>query len=466
MHERGTGLIDDIHPRSPIDRLERNLADDDLRREFDIELAAAVLGMNRAFIARALGRPGGQPRRLTLEQVVWLLDVDGYQETFVRRSQIPAYLLSLSSNDDAPTKLFPAGEGLDYVGIVKGNARELVRRLEPRSVQCVVTSAPYWGMRIYDNTGPVKWADGEHCAYGFEQTPEGFIRHTIEILYLLKPAIAANGSVWWNLMDTYNTRTPIRGNARERLDAMGRVPDSYRGWTEHEACRHSAGHMFLNDAEQSSIPSRVAERASRIGYRLKSYITWRKHSSMPEPVRSRATRHAEYVLHLSVGPTTPLFRKKEWLDLKVELGGPHPTLESSQRITDVWSLPTSGGKNGHGAEFPLALPGRCIELSSHKGDIVLDPFLGSGTTALAAMMLDRRCIGFDISEKYVKIAQRRVDALRSHSDQLEFPAESVEEEPDRVPSRSEMTLRYVDRGCLRSAKRGLPDLLPAAPSVI
>lgn len=67
-------------------------------------------------------------------------------------------------------------------------------------------------------------------------------------------------------MDTYNTRTPIRGNARERLDDMGNVPESRRGWTKHLACRHSAGHTFLNDAEHRSIPSRVAERASRIGY--------------------------------------------------------------------------------------------------------------------------------------------------------------------------------------------------------
>ncbi|MDQ3355924.1 MAG: site-specific DNA-methyltransferase, partial [Actinomycetota bacterium] len=98
---------------------------------------------------------------------------------------------------------------------------------------------------MYENERSVVWADGESCPYGFEQTPEGFIRHTVELLFLMKPAVAANGSVWWNIMDTYNTRTPIRGNARERLHAMSEVPGSRKGWTEHGACRHSAGHMYL-----------------------------------------------------------------------------------------------------------------------------------------------------------------------------------------------------------------------------
>jgi DNA modification methylase len=413
MHE-GTALVEDIHPFSETDRLNRDLPPEDLQQKIDLGLASSVLGMSPAFIGRALGRPRVRPRTLTLEQIIELLDVDGFQETFVRRSQIPRYLLD-QTVPTAKTKPVIDGRTLTAPLVELGNARDLVRRLAPGSVQAIVTSTPYWGMRIYENTRPVKWADGAHCAYGFEQTPEGFIRHTTELLYLLKPALAAHGSVWWNVMDTYNTRTPIRGNARERLDAMSGVPDSYRGWTDHEACRHSAGHMFLADAEQCSIPTRIAERASRIGYRLISYITWRKHTSSPEPVRNRVTRQAEYILHLSVGAKPPLFRKDEWRDLEPEVGGPNQQFESRERITDIWSLPVAQGKNGHGAEFPLALPGRCISLSSQEGDVIVDPFLGSGTTALAARRLNRRCIGFEISENYVKLAQSRLSASDDQS---------------------------------------------------
>ena len=460
MREDGTELVEDIFPKSPIDRLDRNLPVEDLAKMCDIGLAAAVLGMNRAFITRALGRAGTKPKTLTIQEILDLLDVDNFQETFVPRSKIPRYLMDAGETEIA----LEVNAGGD-IAIVRGNARDLVRQLVPSSVQCVVTSSPYWGMRIYDNTRPVMWADEEHCAYGFEQTPEGFIRHTVEILHFLKPAITASGSVWWNVMDTYNTRSPIRGNARERLDEMGGVPETRRGWTEHAACRHSAGHMFLNDAEQSSIPARIAERASRVGYRLKSYITWRKSSATPEPVRSRGTRQAEYILHLAVGDTPPLFNKAAWPDLDLELGGPHPTLESTKRVTDVWSLPTSSGKNGHGAEFPLALPGRCIALASDAGDLVLDPFIGSGTTALAAMRLGRRCIGFDISDRYVQLAERRINKQRERQQQaaLESAAQAAQlqledDAPDGTPAvpaedRSQVKVKATALAVVRAGVR-------------
>jgi hypothetical protein len=277
-------------------------------------------------------------------------------------------------------------------------------------------------MRLYDNHRDVTWADGEKCPYGFEQTPEGFIRHTVELLYLLRPAIAAHGTVWWNLMDTYNTRTPIRGNSREKLQAMGGDPDHALGWTEHAACRHSAGHMYLEDGEMASIPQRVAERASRIGYRLTGFITWNKDST-PEPVKTRVTRQAEYVIHLAVD-RTPFFEKSAWQAQPARLGGPNDR-ESKEKLTDVWTLSTAMGFNGHGAEFPVALPARCIALGSHEGDVVLDPFVGSGTSAVAAMELGRRFVGFDISPAYLEIANRRVasvaEKLALRTPHLEFP---------------------------------------------
>lgn len=407
-------MIEDITPRSPIDRLSRDYSKKDLQREFDAKLVAAVVGMSRAFIARALGRPGTRRATCTLAEVLSLLDVDGFQETFIPRSKIPKYLLE---DAQAPPADLPAlrrsERRIDDITLIIGNARELLPRLEPGTVQCVTTSSPYWGMRVYENERNVRWADGESCPYGFEQTPEGFIRHTIELLVLLKPAITRAGSVWWNIMDTYNTRTPIRGNARERLDEMSAKPGGRRGWTEHGAVRHSAGHMYLDDAELSSIPARIAERASRAGYKLKSFITWRKHTSTPEPVKSRVSRQAEYLLHLSVD-RTPYFDKAAWKDLDPRLGGPNTNFESAQRATDVWCLPTSSGKNGHPAEFPLALAGRCIALTSAPGDLVLDPFVGSGTSAVAAVELKRRFIGYDINGPYVDVAERRVkDALRA-----------------------------------------------------
>jgi DNA modification methylase len=414
----GVVVIGDITPRSPVTRLSRDYSKKDLRSEFDAELVPAVVGMSRAFIARALDRPGTRPRVFTLAEVLTLLDVDGFQETFIPRSRIPKYLLEYSAMP--PSQVPALRNSARQVGdttLKVGDARDLLSRVEPGSVQCVMTSSPYWGMRVYDNERNIRWADGESCPYGFEQTPEGFIRHTVELLLLLKPAIAPQGSVWWNIMDTYNTRTPIRGNTRERLAAMGEAPGTRKGWTEHSACRHSAGHMYLDDTELSSIPPRIAERASRIGYKFKSFITWRKHTAMPESAKNRVSRQAEYILHLSIN-RTPFFDKKAWQGLESRLGGPNTRYESAERITDVWSLPTAAGKDGP-AEFPLALAGRCIALTSREGDLVLDPFVGTGTTALAAAELRRRCLGFDISEKYIDVAVKRLETAGRQS-QLTF----------------------------------------------
>lgn len=419
-------MIGDIVPRSPITRLSRDFSKRDLQSEFDAELVSAVVGMSRAFIARALERPGTRSKVYTLAEVLTLLDVDGFEETFIPRSRIPKYLLEGSKQP--PSEVPGLRRSEKQVGnatLKVGDARDLLSRVEPGSVQCVVTSSPYWGMRFYENERDIHWADGENCPYGFEQTPEGFIRHTVEILYLLKPAVTQDGSVWWNIMDTYNTRTPIRGNARERLDAMSEKPGGRKGWTEHAACRHSAGHRYLDDTELSSIPIRIAERASRVGYKLKSLITWRKHQSMPDPAKSRVSRQAEYVLHLSVN-RTPFFDKRSWQSLEPELGGPNRKFESPEKVTDIWCLPTSTGKNGHGAEFPLALAGRCIALTSREGDLVLDPFIGGGTTAIAATVMGRRSLGFDISEKYIDIASQRLEVAAARGRQLPFAEDAVD----------------------------------------
>jgi len=418
--------IRDIKPKSPTDKLRRDYTRDELERRIDAVEAAAVLGMTRNFVALALGyTSGSRPRTISLAQLLDLLDVDGYTETFLPRSKVPEYLLRQAEPARATKSTEAKLEISDDARkptLVVGNAPELTQRLPRHSVQCAITSSPYWGMRVYDNPRDVTWADGDKCPYGFEQTPEGFIRHTVELLYLLRPAMAPSGSVWWNLMDTYNTRTPIRGNSREKLQAMGGDPDHALGWTEHEACRHSAGHMYLEDGEMASIPQRVAERASRIGYRLTSFITWNKNST-PEPVKCRVTRQAEYVIHLAVD-RTPFFDKNAWQAQPARLGGPNDQ-ESKAKLADVWTLPTANGSNGHGAEFPLALPARCIALTSHEGDVVLDPFVGSGTSALAAMELGRRFIGFDISRAYINTATARVAkgaaTLALQAPHFEFP---------------------------------------------
>ena len=208
-------------------------------------------------------------------------------------------------------------------------------------------------------------------------------------------------------MDSYNTRTQIRSSASEALRAM-QGKDS-KSWADHAARRYSAGHSYLKDGELSLIPVQIAQRASRIGFYVKSLITWAKPSSMPEPQNSRVSRGSEFVIHMTK-TRTPKFDREAYRRVRTALGGRNVGYESD-KLSDVWVLPTSSGKNGHGAQFPTALPGRCIALSTAPGDLVLDPFVGSGNSGVAARALGRRFIGIDVSPQYIAVAEEAISSV-------------------------------------------------------
>ena len=388
----------DIKPQTIPAQLDRGTHADYLGR-FSVESVCDLLGMSTAYISRIFP----STRTLSAQEVVRLLDDDAFVETFIPRSKILPYLIAKAA-DPAP-EAEPALVAATVSNLLLGDTHQLIRQLKPKSIQCVVTSPPYWGMRLYEVSWPIAWADGENCAYGMEQTPEGYIRHTVELLHYLKPAMREDASVWWNVMDTFNTRTQIRTNASEALQAM--QGKESRSWADYEARRYSAGHAYLKDGEQCMIPFKIAERASRIGYHVKSIISWNKSSSMPEPQNSRVSRNIEYILHLSP-KRTPKFFKEAYKTLPEALGGRNKKTEPD-KLADFWNLPTSAGRDGHGAQFALSLPGRCIGLSTEPGDAVLDIFVGAGTSAVASKLLGRRFIGFDISQTYLDIAQQRLD---------------------------------------------------------
>jgi len=386
--------LEDIKPYSPIRVLDRKKFDKcDLK--FPIDLVSDVVGMSSTFICKVIGKQ----KYISASQLLALLDQDAFGETFVPRSQILEFLTIEVSKPQSQ----PSINVSEKIVLLEGSADKLIDKLPTESVNCVVTSPPYWGMRLYDYAHPVTWADGEICAYGHEQTPEGYIRHTIEILVKLKRVLTKDGSIWWNIMDTFNTRTQIRSNAAEALRAM--QGKETKSWKDHDCRRYSAGHAFLKDGEQCAIPSRLTERASRIGLYVKSVITWTKTGSMPEPQNSRVSRNLEYILHLSKD-RTPYFQKDAYRTAPPHLGG--RSSNEADKLIDVWSLSTSSGKSGHGAQFALALPGRSIALSTKKGDLVLDPFSGGGTSGSAALQHNCRFIGFDVSAKYLAIAKKEI----------------------------------------------------------
>jgi DNA modification methylase len=422
---RVSAPLPDIKPATPVARLDRE-AYVGGPETFSIPDVAPIVGMSPTFIKRALGVANGH---IGVDQVIELLDQDSYAETFVRRSQVIEHLLAMKASTQESLELDNPRTG-EATRLLLGDARDLLNTIEPGSIDCVVTSTPYWAMRVYDDSHFVSWADGEVCPYGHEQTPEGFIRHTTELLYRLYPLIAQHGSVWWNVMDTFNTRTQIRGNAAEALRAM--QGHDKRAWHDHESRRYSAGHSYLKDGEQIQIPARIAERASRIGYYVKSTITWAKPYTTPEPQNSRVSRSLEYVIHLTK-QRAPRFSREPYRQLPPTLGGRNTLLETD-KLSDVWHFATASGGNGHGAQFPIALPARCIALSTNPGDVVLDPFVGGGSSGVAARSLGRRFVGMDVVPKYLAQAEEAIASVTSNAFTVKTDGEGrVERTPGVAP---------------------------------
>ena len=383
----------DIKPYTEVSTFNCELT----KNQYPIDSILPILGMSKSFVKKVIGKQSLVSEPMILK----LINQDAFSETFVPRSKILTYLRESIANSPVENNT----KKIQRNKLLQGDAINLIHSLPDQSIQCVVTSTPYWAMRIYDTLYERKWADGEICSFGLEQTPEGFIRHSVEVLYHLLPKIKPKGSIWWNIMDSYNTRTQIRGSAVEALKAM--QGHDKRSWKDYKYKRYSSGHSFLKDGEQCMIPQRICERASRIGYYNKSTISWCKSSTLPEPQNSRVSRSIEYILHLSV-ERTPTFHKERYLELNPALGGKQPL--ESEKLSDFWYLPTSAGGDEHGAQFPLHIPARCIAISTEPGDLVLDPFVGAGNTAIAASLLGRNYIGFDISSKYISIAKKRIES--------------------------------------------------------
>ena len=195
-----------------------------------------------------------------------------------------------------------------------------------------------------------------------------------------------------------------------------------KGWTEHCACRHSAGHMYLDDTELCSIPPRIAERASRIGYKLKSFITWRKHTAMPEPAKSRVSRQAEYILHLSID-RTPFFDKEAW-----QTPGPSSAGRTRIRVSgEDHRCLVSPGVNGSERARRRISPGArgaLYRLDQPRGRSRARSVCGIGDNGGRCCQLRRRCLGYDISEKYIDIAVKRLTAASERGRKSGFAANS------------------------------------------
>lgn len=269
--------------------------------------------------------------------------------------------------------------------IFEGDARDVLLEIEKNSVQTIITSPPYWSLRDYGVKGQI----------GFNESMYEYIDSLGEVFDRVKDVLRDDGTLWLNIGDVYTSgnrkwRAPDKKNPHR---AMAMRPPTPEG---------------LKDKDLIGIPWRVAFKLQEHGWYLRAEVIWRKPNAQPESVRDRPTREHEQVF---------LFSKSQRYKYNVDaVRG-----ENNRRLRTVWDIRTKPNKAaaGHFATFPSELVERCMRITSDEGDVVLDPFIGSGTVAKVATQFNRKFVGIELNPEYVEMSKQQLTSLGLSVEEVE-----------------------------------------------
>ena len=294
--------------------------------------------------------------------------------------------------------------------ILFGDCRDTLSQFDEKARVCV-TSPPYYGLRDYG---------GEDNQIGMEQTPEDYVDEMVKVFRLVRDNLTDDGTLWLNIGDSYyNYRSdgnyPKQTVSKTRQDLPTKTPvrgNKLEGYKSKDLI---------------GIPWLLAFALRKDGWYLRQDIIWHKPNPMPESVKDRCTKAHEYIFLLSKSknyyydneaikePVKQDWGTRDRTNGKYHNEGtglqPHSGLTKSytkKNKRSVWSVTKKPYKGAHFATFPPELIEPCIKAGSEVGDIILDPFMGSGTTAMVAKMLDRYYIGCELHEDYGDLIQERV----------------------------------------------------------
>lgn len=289
-----------------------------------------------------------------------------------------------------------------------GDCRETMRRWagEGVKVQTCVTSPPYFGLRDYGHDGQI----------GLEETPDQYIEAMVEVFNCVKNILADDGTLWLNIGDSYagnnsqasNNGRAGFGNSRERV--VNRTGEG------------------LKTKDLIGIPWMLAFALRADGWYLRQDIIWHKPNPMPESVTDRCTKSHEYIFLLSKSPkyyydheaikeegiipagTLAAKGSAERQNQKGVNARPpeYKEYDGQRNKRSVWTVTTKPYEGAHFAVFPTDLIEPCILAGAPVGGVVLDPFMGSGTTAQVAQSLGRQYLGCELNPKYAPLQKKRL----------------------------------------------------------
>lgn len=304
-----------------------------------------------------------------------------------------------------------------------GDCRETMRKWAAQGIkaQTCVTSPPYYGLRDYGHDGQI----------GLEQTPEEYIAAMVEVFRCVRDVLADDGTLWMNIGDSYN-------NFRSQMSPGQSVHGREKLNGKPEPTSKKRGVQGLKEKDLIGIPWMLAFALRADGWYLRQDIIWHKPNPMPESVQDRCTKSHEYIFLLSKSqkyyydrmaiaePATyaeeHARKKTSWGNKKADSGvkgniEKYQVLGTDNKTTleggmankrSVWSVPVKPYHGAHFAVFPQELIEPCIMAGAPVGGIVLDPFMGSGTTAQVAQDLGRQYLGCELNEDYKPLQDKRL----------------------------------------------------------
>ena len=313
--------------------------------------------------------------------------------------------------------------------ILTGDCRETLKTLGDGTVQCVVTSPPYWGLRDYRVDGQL----------GLEGTPDEYVSAMVDVFREVRRVLRDDGVCWLNLGDSYNNAgSSMNGtglDGKRRGGATG--ADGECGYKKRDL-RNALKAHGLKPKDLVGIPWRVAFALQADGWWLRQDIIWSKGNPMPEPVKDRCTRSHEYLFMLTkseryyydaeairepvkesnTGRIAALAKDAGTVldeggkPLRVERG--YSEIKGANRRS-VWTVNPRPYDGAHFAVMPPMLVEPCVLAGSRKGDTVLDPFGGSGTVGMVARWLGRDAVLCELNPEYVKLIEERVEMERTET---------------------------------------------------
>jgi len=293
-------------------------------------------------------------------------------------------------------------------------------------VQTCITSPPYFGLRDYGIEGQL----------GLEETPEDFVKNLVEVFRCLWDILKADGTLWLVLGDSYNgSGGNHKSHHKNDKGFQGKVGPQYGGKGNKVS--------NLKPKDLIGIPWRVAFALQADGWYLRNDIIWSKSSCMPESATDRCTKSHEYIFLLTKnrnyyfdheaiqelanydGRKDTLMKRSPKYLKKIMPGAREQTLASRgherwqidsegnkvRNKRTVWTVPPLPYRGAHYATFPPDLILPCVLAGSKIKDIVCDPFMGSGTTAMVAKENGRCYLGCELNKENEKLQNKRIASV-------------------------------------------------------